>query len=161
MFRNPLAALCVLLPLILVTELGHSLMVHLDIGMKINTLCVVALGVGPLLLSSWLLEPHPLATMRDASWVAWFGVAYAAVAASLLGHGLYYRLVQRHPVAQVTPYLLATPLLATLLGIVVLHDRVGPRLWIGGAMVLGGVLAIALHNLATTRPVVVDDPAEL
>ncbi|KAA2285028.1 efflux RND transporter permease subunit [Arenimonas fontis] len=45
-FRNPLAALCVLLPLILVTELGHSLMVELDIGMKVNTLCVVALGVG-------------------------------------------------------------------------------------------------------------------
>jgi predicted RND superfamily exporter protein len=45
-FRNPLAALCVLLPLVLVTELGHSLMVKLDIGMKVNTLCVVALGVG-------------------------------------------------------------------------------------------------------------------
>jgi O-acetylserine/cysteine efflux transporter len=99
--------------------------------------------------------------MRAASATAWFGVAYAAVVASLLGHGLYYRLVQRHPVAQVTPYLLATPLLATLLGIVVLHDRVGPRLWIGGAMVLGGVLAIALRSLAKSRPVVVDDPAEL
>ncbi len=45
-FRSPRAALCVLLPLVLVTELGHSLMVHLNIGMKINTLCVVALGVG-------------------------------------------------------------------------------------------------------------------
>ncbi len=45
-FRNPLAALCVLLPLVLVTELGHALMVELDIGMKVNTLCVVALGVG-------------------------------------------------------------------------------------------------------------------
>lgn len=45
-FRNPLAALCVLLPLVLVTEMGHSLMVQLDIGMKVNTLCVVALGVG-------------------------------------------------------------------------------------------------------------------
>ena len=45
-FRSPRAALCVLLPLILVTELGHTLMVHLNIGMKINTLCVVALGVG-------------------------------------------------------------------------------------------------------------------
>jgi len=32
--------------LVLVTELGHTLMVYLDIGMKINTLCVVALGVG-------------------------------------------------------------------------------------------------------------------
>lgn len=45
-FRNPLAALCVLLPLVLVTEMGHALMVELDIGMKVNTLCVVALGVG-------------------------------------------------------------------------------------------------------------------
>jgi predicted RND superfamily exporter protein len=45
-FRSPLAALCVLLPLVLVTELGHSLMVELGIGMKVNTLAVVALGVG-------------------------------------------------------------------------------------------------------------------
>ncbi|KFN42500.1 efflux RND transporter permease subunit [Arenimonas oryziterrae] len=45
-FRSPRAALCILLPLVLVTELGHSLMVQLGIGMKINTLCVVALGVG-------------------------------------------------------------------------------------------------------------------
>jgi len=45
-FRSPLAALCIVLPLILVTELGHSLMVHLGIGMKVNTLTVVALGVG-------------------------------------------------------------------------------------------------------------------
>ena len=45
-FRDPRAALCIVLPLVLVTELGHSLMVHLGIGMKVNTLTVVALGVG-------------------------------------------------------------------------------------------------------------------
>jgi predicted RND superfamily exporter protein len=45
-FRSILAAVCIILPLILVTELGHSLMVELDIGMKVNTLTVVALGVG-------------------------------------------------------------------------------------------------------------------
>lgn len=45
-FRNPLAALCIVLPLVLVTELGHTLMTHLNIGMKVNTLTVVALGVG-------------------------------------------------------------------------------------------------------------------
>ena len=90
--------------------------------------------------------------IASASWVAWLGVVYAALVASLLGHGIYYLLMQRHPVAQVTPYLLAAPLLATILGIVFLHDQVGPRLWIGGAMVLGGVLAIALRNLAMARP---------
>ncbi len=45
-FRNPLAALCIVLPLVLVTELGHALMVQLDIGKKTNTLTVIALGVG-------------------------------------------------------------------------------------------------------------------
>ena len=111
------------------------------------------IGVLPLLLSSWLLEPHPLEEIRSASWVAWAGVVYAALVASVVGHGLYYVLVQKHPVAQVTPYLLAAPLLATLLGIWLLHDQVGPRLWLGGAMVLGGVLAIALRALAKSRPI--------
>ncbi len=110
------------------------------------------IGVGPLLLASWAIEPHPLQEIASASWIAWFGVAYAAIAASLVGHGIYYVLMQRHPVAQVTPYLLAAPLLATVLGIWLLHDQVGIRLWIGGAMVLGGVLAIALRNLAKSRP---------
>ncbi len=45
-FRNPLAALCITLPLILVTALGEALMVYLGIGLKVNTLTVVALGVG-------------------------------------------------------------------------------------------------------------------
>ena len=110
------------------------------------------IGVAPLLLASALIEPHPMQEIASASWVAWFGVVYAALVASLLGHGIYYLLMQRHPVAQVTPYLLAAPLLATILGIVFLQDQVGPRLWIGGAMVLGGVLAIALRNLAKARP---------
>ncbi len=114
-------------------------------------------GMVPLLAASALIEPDMRPAIAHASWVAWFGVAYAAVIASLVGHGLYYLLLQRHPVAQVTPYLLSAPVLATLLGIAVLHDRVGPRLWLGGAMVLGGVLAIALRNLTRTRPM---PPAE-
>ena len=109
------------------------------------------IGVLPLMAWSAAVEPHPLEAIRAASWVGWFGVAYAALVASLVGHGLYYQLMQRHPVARVTPYLLLAPLLATVLGIVVLHDQVGPRLWLGGAMVLGGVLAIALRNLTKAR----------
>jgi O-acetylserine/cysteine efflux transporter len=110
------------------------------------------IGVGPLLLASWLIEPDMRHEIASASWVAWFGVVYAALVASVVGHGLYYVLVQKHPVAQVTPYLLAAPLLATLLGIWLLHDDVGPRLWLGGAMVLGGVLAIALRAMSKSPP---------
>jgi uncharacterized protein len=45
-FKNPLAAACIVMPLILVTALGEALMVELHIGLKVNTLTVVALGVG-------------------------------------------------------------------------------------------------------------------
>ena len=109
------------------------------------------IGMLPLLVTSALIEPDMRYSIVHASWIAWAGVAYAAVVASMVGHGLYFQLLQRHPVAQVTPYLLCAPVLATLLGIVFLHDHVGPRLWLGGAMVLAGVLAIALRKLAGMR----------
>lgn len=109
------------------------------------------IGIAPLLLWSLGSEGPPWPAIRSAGWVAWAGVGYAAIVASLVGHGLYFRLVQRHPVTQVTPYLLLAPLLATVLGIAFLGDKVGPRLWLGGAMVLAGVLAIALRQLAKTR----------
>jgi O-acetylserine/cysteine efflux transporter len=108
-------------------------------------------GVVPLLaLSAWL-EPGGFAALPTYSAVAWAGVGYAALVASLLGHGLYYTLVQRHPVAKVMPWLLLTPVFAVSLGIAFWGDRPGPRLWLGGAMVLGGILVIALRTQARAR----------
>lgn len=110
------------------------------------------IAVGLLLALSLLVEPGALAALPQASWVVWAGVLYSALLASLLGHGLYYVLVQRHAIAQLTPWLLLTPVLAVILGIVFWGDRPGPQLWVGGAMVLGGVLMIALRALARSRP---------
>lgn len=45
-FRSIRATICIVLPLLLVSYLGYALMVHLEIGLKISTLPVVALGVG-------------------------------------------------------------------------------------------------------------------
>ncbi|MBU8975693.1 MULTISPECIES: EamA family transporter [unclassified Lysobacter] len=109
-------------------------------------------SVLPLLAISAWLEPGALARLPEVSWVAWTGAAYAAFVSSLLGHGLYYVLVQRYPVAQVTPWLLLVPVLAIGLGIAFWGDRPGPRLLLGGVMVLGGVLLIALRALRRQRP---------
>lgn len=106
------------------------------------------IGVLPLLAISTAIEPGGLDALRAASPVVWGAAAYSAIVASLIGHTLFFRLVQRHPVAQVMPYLLLVPVFAVALGIAVWGDRPGPRLWLGGAMVLGGVLAIALRARA-------------
>jgi predicted RND superfamily exporter protein len=45
-FRSWKATVCVVLPLIIVSDLAYALMVFLEIGLKTSTLPVVALGVG-------------------------------------------------------------------------------------------------------------------
>ncbi|MFI5336697.1 MAG: RND family transporter [Opitutales bacterium] len=45
-FRSWKATLCVVVPLIIVSDLAYALMVYLGIGLKTSTLPVVALGVG-------------------------------------------------------------------------------------------------------------------
>lgn len=103
------------------------------------------IGVAPLLAISAVIEPGGFAALPDASLVAWGAVGYSAVFASIVGHSLFFGLVQRHPVVQVAPLLLLTPVFAVALGIAFWGDRPGPKLWIGGAMVLGGVLMVALR----------------
>lgn len=157
-------------PLALVVMLFSSLMVAIGtvlmrrlsgIGMVDQQGWTAALSVLPLLAISALVEPGGFAALRAATWVGWGGALYAAVFASVLGHGLFFWLVQRHPVAQVTPYLLLTPVFAVLLGIVFWGDRPGPALWIGGAMVLGGVLVIAIRTLQKARPPVAEVTPEV
>ncbi len=108
-------------------------------------------SAGPLLVASALLEGHLPTHLAAATWVGWSGVLYSALISSLLGHGLYYVLVQRHPVAAVTPWLLLSPLITIGLGILAWGDRPGAKLWIGGALVLSGVLVIALQGQRQVR----------
>lgn len=132
--------------------IGTVLMRRLSgIGMVSQQGWTALIGVLPLLALSAAFEPGALNDLRAATWVGWGGAAYSALVASLLGHGLYYVLVQRHPIARITPWMLITPVLAVVLGVFAWGDRPGPQLWIGGAMVLGGVLLIALRTLAKAR----------
>jgi len=145
-------ALLVMLASAFFLALGTVLMKGLrgmDVFNQQGWMAVVSLL--PLLAISAVLEPGGFARLAGVSWIGWFGAAYAAFASSLLGHGLYYVLVKRYPVAQVTPWLLLVPVFAVALGIAFWGDRPGPRLWLGGAMVLGGVLAVALRTLAKSR----------
>jgi O-acetylserine/cysteine efflux transporter len=155
-------------PLVLAAPLALVLMLVSALFLAIGTVLMRGLsGVHPLGLQAWaavfslpvlavaslLIEGDPRGPLQAAGWIGWGGVAYAAVGASVLGHGLFFWLVQRYPVSQITPYLLLTPLVAIALGVLVWGDRPGLRLAIGGSMVLGGVLGIALRARAKARPV--------
>ena len=143
---RPVALITMLLSS-LALAVGTVLMKGLrGIGMPSQQGWMAVFSLLPLLAISLWLEPGALARLASASAVAWAGVVYAALASSLLGHGLYYQLVQRHPVATMMPWLLLVPVLAVALGVAFWGDRPGPRVYLGGAMVLGGGLMIALRQ---------------
>ena len=152
-------ALLVMLVSALLLAIGTVLMKGLrglDVYSQQGWMAVISLLL--LLAASALFEPGSFARLASARWVAWAGGLYAAFVSSLLGHGLYFLLVQRHPVAQVTPWLLLVPVFAVALGIAFWGDQPGPRLYLGGAMVLGGVLVIALRTLAKARTPIPPEP---
>ncbi len=98
-------------------------------------------------LALWL-EPSIVTQIANAALPGWSGVLYSALLASIVGHGLFYYLVQRNPVSTVTPHLLTVPVLAVILGVWLRDDPFTLRLLIGGSMVLVGVFLIATGNPA-------------
>lgn len=73
-------------------------------------------------------------------------ILYSAIGGSIIGHSAYYWLLQRLPVSTVAPSILLTTLIAVIAGVVVLGDPVGPRMIIGGLMVLAGVGTVLLRS---------------
>ncbi len=93
-------------------------------------------------LLSLIFESGQIQTLSNTRFVDYWTPLYSAIGASLIGHGLVYYLLGRYPVAKITPLLLLTPIIATLLGVVVFGDVLGWKLIVGGAMTLLGVLVL-------------------
>ena len=98
-----------------------------------------------LLTASALTEQGQIETIRTAGWEHWGSIVYSALMASIVGHGLFFYLVQRHPVSSVMPYLQITPVIAVVFGILAWGDQPGWRLLIGGGLVILGILFITLR----------------
>jgi len=93
-------------------------------------------------LLSLIFESGQLRTLAGARLTDLWTPLYSAIGASLIGHGLVYHLLGRYQVAKITPLLLLTPIIATILGVIIFGDILGWKLIVGGAMTLLGVLML-------------------
>jgi len=99
-----------------------------------------------MVLASLLFEQGQIASIRSAQWLHWACILYSVLLASVVGHGLFFHLVQRTPVPVLMPYMLMMPVFASLFGVLVWGDRPGPRLLTGGGIVLAAILFITLRG---------------
>ncbi len=117
----------------------------LNDGHRSDEVMAGAFGLGGLLLLPLLLT-QPVAWLATPSGLVlalWLGLATTTLAYVLFGRGL------RHlPAGPVTTLVLAEPVVATVLGVVLLGESLAVLGWIGAALVLTG---LALQGAASAR----------
>ncbi len=122
------------------------------------TFWTAAIGTLPLYFFSYLFEGNQFAAIEAAGWEEWAAVAFSAIGATVVGHGLGNYLIKHYPVSTVAPYYLLVPVFAIILGVVFWGDVITLELMIGGAMVMSGVTIITLRS-AKKKPAKVLDGA--
>jgi drug/metabolite transporter (DMT)-like permease len=74
--------------------------------------------------------------------------AYLVVAGSLVAYTAYVWLLANAPVSQATTHTHVNPVVAVLLGWLILQERVTPATLVGAALVVGSVAAVVRHESA-------------
>jgi len=122
---------------------GQIMIKRLGVSGGFTLIAWVAVFASPqLFLASWLFEDHQLAALRSAPPVVWVAVAYLGLIMTALGYAIWYRLLTRHDVNQVMPFLLLLPVVAVVGGVVFLDEVLTPGVVAGGTLAVLGVALI-------------------
>lgn len=96
-------------------------------------------------LGSWWFEDHQWQIIQEAGLKGWGAVVYTAVMSSIVAYGLWFSLLRRHDVNRVVPMTLLVPVLAVVLGILLLGDSTDIYKLSGGGLVVAGVGLIVIR----------------
>jgi len=104
----------------------------------------MACGFLPLLVLGLATEGNPFRFHWTG--MAVICLAYLVVVGSVIAFGLYYWLVRNMKVTTTMLIALVTPVVAVVLGLVVLHERLNWRLFAGAACIISGLGLIVLRK---------------
>lgn len=113
---------------------------------KVNLVGLVVWGslIPPLpflALSLWLEGPALISqSLRTLSLDSMLVLAYLAFGATILGYGLWSRLLSRYPASQVAPFSLLVPVVGISSSALLLDERLGGLQMVGAALVMAGLL---------------------
>ena len=113
---------------------------------KVNLVGLVVWGslIPPLpflALSLWLEGPELISqSLRTLGVDSLLVLAYLAFGATILGYGLWSRLLSRYPASQVAPFSLLVPVVGISSSALLLGERLGGLQMVGAALVMAGLL---------------------
>ena len=100
---------------------------------------------GPqMILGSFIFEESQLESLANASWIGLGVILYLALIMTVLGYGIWYRVLSRNPVSKVMPVMLLLPVFTIVSSMLFLGEQPSLMNFIGAAVVFGGVAMIVL-----------------
>ena len=123
-----------------------------------NTLSgwMMLLGWLPLVVAAPFFDHTPIVErLSNASWLAWFAIAYNIFLAGTLAHWAWFTLARTLPVAVSGLASLPVPVVGVFAGMIVLGERPGTAEWLALAFVLSSLVAVLWPSkaVAKTAPV--------
>lgn len=126
---------------------------------QVNLMGLVIWGAAvpplPFLALSWYLDgPERIAhALLNIGWSSILALLYLAVIATMLGYGLWSRLLSRYPAGKVAPFSLLVPVVGLASAALLLGERLSTLQWWGGALVMLGLLVNVFGSRLVQRMV--------
>lgn len=99
--------------------------------------------LGPIAL---LFEPQGMAAIPQVPLKSFGWLAFSAIGSTIIGHGSMSWLLQRHPIATVTPLTLASPVISVIAASLFFGTPLTPLMILGGVVALTGVAIVTLRS---------------
>jgi O-acetylserine/cysteine efflux transporter len=105
-----------------------------------------AISAPPLMLLSFTFETGQLQDLMKMDWEAVGALAFIVVITTIIAHGSWYYLLQRYPIAVLTPFGLLAPVFGVVFGVVIFSEPITWKFIAGGALTLVGVGVINMRS---------------
>ncbi|AEI51536.1 EamA family transporter [Runella slithyformis] len=125
---------------------------YLDMPPQMQTTAIQMLGGGVFsLLMSLFLEPGGFTKMADMTTQTYLALAYLIVMGSFIGYSAYVWLLHHAPPSLTATYAYVNPVVAMILGRIIVSEKLSTRSLIASGVVLTGVILITFGRRASNR----------
>ncbi len=107
---------------------------------------MAAIGFPLLAFASFVLETGQFEAAAAAPLQEWMALAYTIIGGSLIGHTLYYFLLQRYEASLASSMLLVSPVIGVMSGVLLLGEPFTVEIAIGAVLTLAGVGIVLIRD---------------
>ncbi len=118
-----------------------------------SPIMVTAYGLllGTLMLAVWVPLRYGMPPVAGISLKAWMALAASGVLCTATTTLLWNWGMTQVPASQAGVLLNMEPLIGSLLGVLVLQEKLGPSAWVGGGLILTAAVTLTMHSKTRVR----------